>query len=204
MAGDDYGFGESDVERCTTLGQRGAAVAEQSLTMMLGKPITFAVRRVALVPIEDVCSGPLAGDVPVVCIALRIAGEGAGYVVFIMYEQAAKRINEVLWGGIPLDDGILNVSNVSALKEMANIVGSGFLNALADALKIELRPSEPVFVYEMLGATLDTLLLEQSLESDVAFVIDSSIQSAEADITLDFLFLPAPEMITALTVLMRP
>ena len=85
-----------------------------------------------------------------------------------------------------------------ALKELANVVASCFLNTLADRAGSELRPTEPFFVYDMLAAVLEGLIAEQSLMADKAILIDTNMAEHEKGIGVHFLFLPSPKLIESI------
>jgi chemotaxis protein CheC len=95
-----------------------------------------------------------------------------------MYEESAKKVNQILWEEVPNTVEVLNLSSISAIKEMGNIVGSCFLNRLADSSGVELRPGEPLFVYDLMEAVMEALLIEQSLSSDRAIIVDTVYQKS--------------------------
>ena len=183
------------LDNIKSLFEQGTDLAGRSMERMLGCRLAIRVNRIAEVPFEDLHEELYPPDTPMAMIVMRIAGDYGGYVVFLMYEEDAKKLNEILWGQVPLGDGVLNLSDPSALEELANVVGSSFLNTLADRSGCELRPTEPTFVYDMLAAVLDSLVAEQSLMADNAILIDTRMAESEQGIGVHFLFLPSPELI---------
>lgn len=177
-----------------TLSQ-GAVDAGRKMSALIHQQVDIQVARIEEVPVESLHSGAFPPDIPCAMVALRFSGDSDGFAVFLMYEQCARRLNELLWGEIPVGEGIVNVSSISALKEMANIVGSGFLNSIADQLKITLIPSEPLFLYDMVGALMDAIIMEESMVTDYVLNADTIMKSANDGIMLHFLFLPAPSLI---------
>ncbi|MFH1742291.1 MAG: chemotaxis protein CheC [bacterium] len=187
------------LENIRSLFEQGAALAGQSMEMMLGRELEIRVNRIAEVSYEDLYEGLYPPETPMAIIVIRIAGDNSGYLVFLMFEENAKKLNEVLWSGIPFDDGVVNLSNLSALKELTNVVGNSFLNTLADRVDCELRPTEPFFVYDMLAAVLEGLIVEHSLVADKAVLIDTNMAETEKGIGVHFLFLPSPKLVETIT-----
>jgi chemotaxis protein CheC len=59
----------------------------------------------------------------------------------------------------------------SAIAELGNVVGSAFVNALADDLNLVLHPTPPAFLHDMAGAVLQTLYAEiLAQDGDVAIM----------------------------------
>ena len=191
------------LERIKSVFSEGAELAGRSMEMMIGCPLSIHVNRIAQVPFEDLCETLYPPDTPMAMILLRITGDNSGYIVFLMYEENARKLNEILWGSVPLEDGVINLSDPSALRELANVVGSCFLNVLADRVGLELRPTEPFFVYDMLAAVLEGLIAEQSLIADKAILVDTNMAEKERGIGMHFLFLPSPDLVENLAARLR-
>jgi chemotaxis protein CheC len=182
-------------ERINGLFNTGAASARDKLRRMMHREINFDVSGVQEIPFEEVSSYRFPPDVPVAMVLLRIQGNaGSGFLAFVMFEESAKKVNQILWEEAPEASEVLNTSNISALKEMGNIVGSCLLSELANASGLELRPSEPLFVYDMMAAMIQTLLLEQSCDSERAILTDTRISSEQEGLSFDILFFPSKEL----------
>lgn len=178
--------------------EQGARAAQEALRKMMRRELDFTVSGVQEVPFEQVCNFRYPADVPVAMIVLRLLGEGEGYLVFVMFEESAKKVNQILWEEVPECSEVLNLSSISAIKEMGNVVGSCFLNRLADSSGIELRPGEPMFVYDLMEAMMEALLIEQSLSSDRAIIVDTIIKNPQEGIAFDILFLPSGGLLNRL------
>lgn len=175
--------------------ERGVRQAVRAAELMLGRPVRMTLARIKAVPADAIFEGRFRADSPLAMVVLRIDDQGGGFLLLMMDEDSARTLNALLWGGVPGAGGPLTADGISALKEMANIVGSSFLNALADAAQVALRPSEPIFLYDMLAAVIQTLLVEQGIDTDRILLIGTSLACADADVCLDFLFLPSPALI---------
>ncbi len=177
-----------------TLNQ-GATDAGSKLSQLIHQQVEIEVSRIEEVPVDALHTDAFPPDVPCALVALRFSGDSDGFAVFLMYEQCARRINELLWDDIPPGNDIINISCISALKEMANIVGSGFLNCIADQLGIALIPSDPVFLYDMVGALMDAIIMEESMVTESVLNVETVMKCSTVGITMHFLFLPSPSLI---------
>jgi len=186
------------LENIQSIFEEGAKQAGETMGMMIGRKLEINVNRVVEIPFQDLYGDLYPPDTPLAMIVLRITGQNSGYILFLMFEENAKKLNELLWDEISLEDGVVNLSNVSALKELANVVGSCFLNTLANRVGIELRPTEPVALYDMFAALLEGLIIEQSLVSDKAILIDTNMAEQEKGIGVHFLFLPSPGLVESI------
>ena len=86
----------------------------------------------------------------------------------------------------------------SALGELGNIVGSGFLNALADATGLTLQPSPPTVMTDMAGALLDIIASDILLTQDDAFVAEANFHAPGRDIKGMFFVIPTQNLLHAL------
>ncbi len=186
------------LENIQSIFEESAAQAGETMGMMIGQKLEIRVNRVVEVPFQDLYEGLYPPDTPLAMIVVRITGQNSGYILFLMFEENAKKLNELLWNEISFEDGVVNLSNISALKELANVVGSCFLNTLANRVGIELRPTEPIALYDMLAAVLEGLIVEQSLVSDKAILIDTNMAEQQRGIGVHFLFLPSPGLVDSI------
>jgi chemotaxis protein CheC len=86
----------------------------------------------------------------------------------------------------------------SALGELGNIVGSSFLNALADATGLTLLPSPPSVMTDMAGALLDVITADILLTQDDGFVAKTAFHAPDRDISGQFFVIPTHALLTAL------
>lgn len=128
----------------------------EALSTFLGdrllRPTEIGLSRHKLVEIPAL-SGP--EDTLVSAVVLEIDGDLEGYLLLATpFEQADVFLRSLLGDG-PLDTDEQLAE--SALGEMGNVVGSTFLNYLADRFSMHVKPSPPAVVCDMVGALLSTL-----------------------------------------------
>lgn len=151
-----------------------AVSAAGALSELAGYPITaesVGQRHVPLSRLSELAGDP---ECPVVAVYLGVEGQIAGHILLVLSEPMALDLADWLLGQSSGATAVLGPMEVSALAECGNIVGSAFLNALADRAGMMLPPTPPAVFYEMRGAILGSLAAELALsEPDEALVIET-------------------------------
>ena len=92
----------------------------------------------------------------------------------------------------------LGEMETSALGEMGNIIGAFFLNAIADATGLDLRPLPPSVMTDMAGALLDVVTADILMTSDETYLAESTFQVDGREISGVFFVIPSEELLNAL------
>lgn len=131
---------------------RSAAALSQFLGDRLLRPADMELSKHQLAEIP-VLWGP--EDTPVAAVALEVSGDLEGFLLLaVPLEQAEFFLSPLLGdGAFDTDEQLAE----SALGELGNVVGSAFLNYLADRFAMNVKPSPPSVVCDMVGALLATL-----------------------------------------------
>lgn len=142
---------EADLEFWTGLVSKGTMNATANLSQFVGQEITvasFGLRRIPVAETSQLMGGPESESV---AIYLTISGSADGHIMLLYDPQMAYQFVDMLMGQPPGTTETLGEMEESALAELGNIVGSGFLNALADATGLTLLPSPPTVMKDMTG-----------------------------------------------------
>lgn len=119
-------------------------------------------------------------DTPVAAAFFEVKGDLTGYLLLAIPAEAAQHIIELLLGG--MDAGADEELVDSTLGELGNVVGSAFLNALADRFGISVTPSPPQVAWDMVGALLATLAGALAVRArDEWPVVHTQLQASGAD-----------------------
>lgn len=78
----------------------------------------------------------------------------------------------------------------SFVAELANIIGSSILNAMADRAGLMIRPSPPVLIYDMVGAILESALALGLSSSRCVYVSDVKLGFEEGDQVFEIVLIP--------------
>lgn len=185
------GLTTQDLERLKRVSVTGAGSAEQALRQMTSLPVGLHVSRVQMLGFPDVAALLGGPEAPVVAVHMKVYGDCRAGVLLAMSPATTVRILAMLFppGIEDLDE--MGEMERSGLTELGNIVTCAYLNALSDELRLSLIPSVPSLAYDMAGAVLDSLLIEQGQRADAALVVQSEMGST-AGLTGNLLLLPDP------------
>jgi chemotaxis protein CheY-P-specific phosphatase CheC len=86
--------------------------------------------------------------------------------------------------------GDLDDLECSALREVGNILGAAYLNAVSHLLGLSLLPSIPGLSIDMAGAVTDVLLGEPPAADGTAMVLASQVLEPETGVRAEIFFLP--------------
>ncbi len=171
----------------------GAGHATTALYQMIGHKIYLEVPRVNVIPISEVPDAIGGAERLVMGLFLKIYGDATGSILILFPIESASSLLCMLLGDKKYDSlAILNEREISALKELGNILSASYLNAIARLLNIVIIPSVPGFSCDMAGAVIDYILIELGKIGNVALLIETLFSSAESNIKGHFFLLPDP------------
>lgn len=190
----------NDVElaRWGELVSTGTRSAMQNLGMMLGQEIevgSFGLRRVGVEEIAELMGGP---ETTSVGIYLTVSGSADGHMMLMYEPTTACSFVDMLMMLPPGTTDVLGDMERSALGEMGNITGAGFLNAISDKAGIDLRPSPPMVLTDMAGALLDIVAADISLTQDEAFIAETEFTAPDRRITGMFFVIPSQALLSVM------
>lgn len=186
------------LEACADLIVQGTANAISGLSQMLDLDIevtTLVARKMPVMDTPDVLGGPEALTVG---IYLSVTGAAGGHIFLVYPSSIALTLVDLLMGQPIGTTRSLEEMEASALAEMGNIMGSFFLNALADLTGLALHPSPPAVMMDMAGAILDAVLADILRESDDVLMVETKFGVQDQEISGLFLVMPSPDLLRVL------
>ena len=117
-------------------------------------------------------------------IVLGITGDLEGVVLLLVTPADADALCTML-GVAPGSEYA-----ASALGEVGNIVGSSYINALAEMTGMAIEPTPPATATDMLGAIVQSVLAGQAHAGDVALMLDSDLRVEGEDCSIAFVLVP--------------
>ena len=142
--------------------------AANSLSQLTKKDMAIYSSRVELLSGEDFVNQIKNGlDKLYIGSIVKVIGEPSTSIVFIISEKdvgTTKQVSEEV---------------VSGIGEVNNILGGAFINNLANFLKKEISPSTPINNYDMLGAILDGVILQEEFLDKKILCGDTIIKENE-------------------------
>ena len=166
--------------------KQGATAAADNITMMTGTETDVDVSRLRFVPVRDVPSE--LGKETVAGTVFELHGDPSGFLAILFDEASAE---EVAGGMIPTetDPGIGDMEK-GALRELGNIMTSGFIDGWANVLGTSIEHTPPQFVHDMGSAVMSPLVGRLGRTQDHAFIIDSTVRTPDGDVRCDIYALP--------------
>ncbi|ELY99411.1 chemotaxis protein CheC [Natrialba asiatica] len=167
--------------------KEGAEKAATNITSMTGIDTTVEISRLTLVPIADI---PMeVGNKRYVGTVMPFDGKFSGNLVILFDQPSGRAVVDSL---VPMEtDEQWGSVEQGALKELGNIMTSGFVDGWANVLNAEIKHEPPQFVADT-GSSIMTPITAQMAETDDhAFMLDSNIQTNSDQVfTCQMLALP--------------
>ena len=189
---DEFDLSPTQLDAMREIGNIGAGNTATALSQIVNKKIDMNVPKVSLIPIEDVPDLVGGPDNIVVAIFLRVYGKAPGNILFIMPKQNAFFMVDDLMGKPHGTTQSLDEMDISALKEVGNILAGSYLNAFFHFTNISMLPSIPSLAVDMAGAILNVVLVQLGQMGDHAMVIETKFLAEDDSINGHFFLVPDP------------
>ena len=176
------------------LGNIGAGNATTALAQMLQCKVDMHVPQVRLLNFSEV-GEVMGGEEQIVAgIYLAVEGDITGSMMFILEQNAGKVLVSKLMG-TPMTDGEFNEIEISAMKEIGNIITGAYLNSLSQLTNLKMLPSVPDLNIDMLNAILSVPAIEFGIMGDQILLIQTRFTD-DVDLNGYFILLPDLESYT--------
>ncbi|CAN5775135.1 chemotaxis protein CheC [soil metagenome] len=185
---------EIQLDALREVANMGAGHAATALSQMTGGRIMVGVPQLQIVPLEDVPEMLALPEEVVAAVMMHMLGDLTGRTLLIFPRDAALRLAERLLHRPAGSSHMFGELEQSAIKEAGNIIGSAYMNALADFMGMMLLPSVPSLVIDLCAAVLITAHTNFSGDRDLAFSIETQFLMADGDKAIDGHFLLFPDM----------
>ena len=186
-----------DLEIILELGSIGAGHAATSLSEVFGEQISMEVPKIYTLPPHRVPSFYKRHDVPTTAIYMELRGEADCDILLLFEREEAKKIASMMTF-MPVEE-LDPETEASAIEELGNIVIGSFLTALADFTGADLVPNPPQRASDSFDAILDTFLIKQLLNTDMAILFDTRFKRADGNISGILMMFPSKKLQNILT-----
>lgn len=170
------------------LTHHGAANVAENVGTLTDSDVTVDLSRLTFIPIENAPRVP--ANRSQVGVILELEGTPAGYVVILFEEQSARDIAARLVPESEPTDGF-DALQRSAIREVGNIVTSGFVDGWANILDTAIEVSTPRFVHDLGPAIVDPVAARLGRRQEFAFFFDATVNAA--DLGFDFRLYALPD-----------
>ncbi len=175
------------------IGNIGCGNAVTSLAKMINRKIQMEVPKVKILDFKEVSDVLGSADEPVVGIMLNVHGSITGSILFILDIKHARMLVNMLMGYNNRIGAAFDEIELSALKEMGNILASSYLSALSELTKIQVIPSVPDISIDMAGAILSVPAIGFGKLGDSVLYIETEFYEDCTKVVGDFFLVPELE-----------
>ncbi len=175
------------------IGNIGAGNATTALAQMLGQKVDMKVPQVKLLDFKEVGS-IMGGEEQIMAgIYLLVEGDITGSIMFLLQEEAAHIfVNQMMGGfGTGNTEGGFDEMELSALKEIGNIITGAYLNSLSMLTNLKIYPSVPDLSIDMAGAILSVPAIEFGEVGDKMLLIQTQFTDEKE---IDGFFILVPDL----------
>ena len=172
------------------IGNIGAGNATTALASLLPSKVDMNVPQVMMLEFKDV-GAILGGEEQEMAGAyLGVEGDITGSILFLIKKDTAMMIAQKLLGEYCGDT--MGEMEISAVKEVSNIITGSYLNAIATLTGLTIYPSIPDLAIDMAGAILSVPAIQFGIMGDKILLIQSQLTN-EIEMDGYFILVPEPE-----------
>ncbi len=180
-----------DVNR---LAKAGAETVADHLEQLLGVETEMQITKINVIDVEDL--GAHLGTDKRVGVNVPLLEEPHGSVLLLFGDESAKKLASIMTGGSEADGPGYSAMERSAIKEVGNIMTSGFIDGWANVLGRTIDISTP----QLLRASGDDIV-DHCVDAggqEIAMVFDSTLKAPDADIEVTIYTFPDVEAFVSL------
>lgn len=172
------------------IGNIGAGNATTALAQLLQCKVDMKVPQVKLLEFQEV-GAVMGGEEQIMAgIYLVVEGDITGSILFLLEKKAARHLVSKLMG-MDLAGDEFTEMEISALKEIGNIITGSYLNSLSTMTNLKIYPSVPELSIDMASAILSVPAIEFGALGDKILLIQTQFTD---DMELDGYFILVPDM----------
>jgi chemotaxis protein CheC len=177
-------YSDLQLDALRELANIGSGKASTALSSMLGRSVDISVPAARVLPMAEAVGVIGDPEAEATGVVLGVVGDMGASVLLLFTPHDAR----LMCGLLGVESG--TELGESALQEIGNIVGTSYINALAEMTGMALEPTPPATATDMLGAMVQTVLAERAGASNVALLLDSKLLVEGEDCAVSFLLVP--------------
>ncbi len=186
---DDLNTNQLDVLK--EIGNIGAGNAITALAKMLNKKVDMSVPKIKILNFKEIPEILGSSDTLIVGILLEVTGDLKGNILFVLDSSSAHSLVNILMGRLDADKAAeLDEIEISALKEMGNILAGSYLSALSMLTNLNILPSVPDLCIDMAGAILSVPAIGFGKVGDSVLYIETEFTDGTEKVAGEFFLIP--------------
>jgi chemotaxis protein CheC len=175
------------------IGNIGAGNATTALSQLINTKIDMNVPKVELLEFKDISEIVGGAESLIVGILLTLEGDINGMMMFMLEQESAHHLVNVLLGKALDNFEDFTEMDLSALNEIGNIIAGAYLSSLSSLTNLRITASIPYMSIDMAGAILSVPAIEFGKIGDKALLIQSQFGEDETEVNGYFILIPTLE-----------
>ncbi len=173
------------------IGNIGAGNAMTALSQMLQCKVDMKVPQVKLLKFSEV--GALMGGEEQIMLGVLLGVEGdvTGSMMFLVEQESAKHLVNKIMMGMASPGVEFTEMEMSAMKEIGNIITGAYLNSLSMLTNLKIFPTPPSLTIDMAGAILSVPAIQFGILGDEILLIQSQFYD---EVEIDGYFILIPDL----------
>lgn len=172
------------------IGNIGAGNATTAIAKMVGARIDMSVPSVKLLEVSELGTAVGNEDDTIIGIFLEVENDISGSMMFLLDIESGHYLVNTLMGRDLSYKEEFDEMDLSALKEVGNIIAASYLTALSSLTNLRIAPSVPYIAVDMAAAILSVPAIQFGMMGDKALLIQTEIN---ADVAINGYFILMPE-----------
>lgn len=191
---DMEGLPSSQLDFLRELENIGAGHAATALSVMLGDDVNLCVPKAQFCAYDKICDLLNGPENIVAGMLVGISQDINGYILLVLDKQDADMLTKILIGDIS-DESKADIADfselqVSALKEISNILIGSYLSAISTLTGFEINASVPELVIDMAGAIMNLLVSAYGEYGDGVLFMETEFVAEAKSIFGRFFLIP--------------
>ncbi|NLY91246.1 MAG: chemotaxis protein CheC [Firmicutes bacterium] len=174
------------------VGNIGAGHAATVLSQLLNQKVSMSVPEVNILPLAEACDVVGGPEQPMVGVYLRVFGGAPSKILYLFPEDKALFLAGLLINDQEKCRNLLGELEVSALKEIGNILTGAYVYAFSNFTGIDMLSSVPALAFDMVGAIINTVLADLGEMGDYALIIKTQLSACDESVDGHFFLVPDP------------
>ncbi len=173
------------------IGNIGAGNATTAISNLLNMKVNMDVPKVEFLTFQELPTAISAEEETVVGIYLELESDIGGSMMFLLKMESAYYLVNRLMGRPDDYAGEFNEMDLSAIKEIGNIISGSYLSALSGMTKMVITSSVPYLAIDMAAAILSIPAIQFGQYGDNALLIQTEFGD---DVKIQGFFILMPDV----------
>ena len=174
---------EVHIDVLREIGNIGAGNAATALASILDERVEMSLPVVRITDFDTAINALGGAEAMTVGVLVNFYGEANGMIMFLMKMEDAQKILSILLQGFDTEEESEEMTELklSAIKEIGNILGSSYINAIATLTGLQINLSVPYIAIDMAGAIMSVPIIEFGSVGDKIMFIEEVFSGREND-----------------------